>query len=278
MAILLALIAAVAYGLSDFVGGVASRRVTAWQVAFLGSLSGGLIGLAVSPFFDGSPTGADFAWSVLAGVGNGIGTTFLYRGLASGRMGVVAPVSGIGAALLPVLAGVGFGERPSALAWIGVAVAFPAIWLVAQEAADPEPRTGGGSGVIDGLLAGAGFGTLFVALERFGDDAGLVPLATNQLLAALVIAAAAAVSGQAWLPRERAAAWGAVCGVLAFTATLLFLFSTHYGFLSVTAVITSLYPAFTVLLAAVALKERIHRTQLIGLMLSGAAVILVAVG
>ena len=106
MTVLLALSGAVFYGLSDFVGGIASRRTSAWSVALTAALSGAVFVLLGGLALDSDPTRQDLVWGVLAGVGNGFGTAFLYRGLSSGRMGVVAPVSGVGAAVLPVVVGV----------------------------------------------------------------------------------------------------------------------------------------------------------------------------
>ena len=133
MAILLSLLAATSYGLADFVGGVTSKRVSPWSVALVAQLGGAVLVFLVTLWVPGSPTAADLAWSVVAGLGNGFGTAFLYRGLSAGRMGVVAPVSGVGAALVPVAVGVLTGERPSALVWVGILLALPGIWLVARE-------------------------------------------------------------------------------------------------------------------------------------------------
>lgn len=277
MAILLSLASAAAYGLSDFLGGVYSKRVGPWTIAFLGALTAAVLVGGFSLLVDGEPVLADYAWSVLAGLGNGLGTAFLYRGLSTGRMGVVAPVSGVGAAVVPVAVGLATGERPGAVVWVGIAVALPAIWLVASEPRASEaslPR----SGLLDGVLAGLGFGTLFSALAQIPEEAGFLPLAANQLVATAVIAAIAVATRSPWLPREAAAYAGALCGALGALATALFLVATQSGYLTVTAVITSLYPAFTVLLAFLVLREHVHRGQAIGLGLCAVAVALVAGG
>ena len=280
IAILLALGAAVSYGLSDFVGGVFSKRASPWAVAFVGQVAGGVLMLGLAMVVAGDATGPDLGWAVLAGVGNGLGTVFLYRGLSSGRMGVVAPVSGVGAALLPVAVGLLGGERPAVLVWLGIVAAMPGIWLVAREPAGEDVTGGvpGGSGVLDGVLAGLGFGTLFAALSQIPESAGLSPLAVNQLVGATVIVLAATAARAAWVPQSRAAYGGVVNGVLGATATVAFLLATQQGFLTVTAVLASLYPAFTVLLAATVLREHVHRWQAVGLVLCGAAVTLVAAG
>ncbi len=185
MAILLSLLSAVSYGLADFVGGVTSKRTSPWAVALVAQFGGAALILPVALAAPGSPTGADLAWGAVAGLGNGFGTAFLYRGLSSGRMGVVAPVSGVGAAMVPVAVGVLTGERPALLVWLGIALALPGIWLVAREpATGPGPL---GAGLTDGILAGLGFGSLFAALAQVHEGAGLLPLALNQVVAGAVV-------------------------------------------------------------------------------------------
>jgi uncharacterized membrane protein len=273
----LCLLAAAAYGLSDYVGGVASRGVSPWAVAFVGQLVGCVAVLLTATRVAGDVAPSTWAWAVLAGVGNGVGTAFLYRGLAAGRMGVVAPVSAVGAALVPVVVGLLTGERPGLLVALGLLAAVPGIWLVASEpaGAGDGPR---GPGVLDGVVAGLGFGTLFVALAQVPQEAGLLPLALNLGVGAGVVAALATVLRAAWLPRVRRAWLGSVSGSLGALATGLFMVATRSGDLSVSAVLVSLYPAFTVLLATVLLREAVHRTQAMGLGLCALTVVLVAAG
>jgi len=274
--VLLALLAAASYGLSDFNGGWVAKRVNAWTVALASQSAGAVVTSGIALAVGGHPSGADFGWALLAGLGNGIGTAFLYRGLSSGRMGVVAPASGVSAALVPVVVGVAIGERPGTLVWIGIAAAFPAIWFVSRQPS--SPAQGGSGGLMDGVVAGLGFGTLFVALSQVSEGAGLLPLALNQAVGGLTIISMALVLHQPWLPRERRAWLGAVSGILGALATGLFMVASRGGNLTVAAVVVSLYPAFTVLLAALLLREHVHRTQAIGLAMCAVAVALVAAG
>jgi len=276
MAVLLSLLAALSYGLADFCGGMASKRASVWGVALLASVAGSVLVLAASVVMGGDSTGADIWWGSAAGVGNGFGTLFLYRGLSSGRMGVVAPVSGVGAAVIPVVVGVLLGERPAALVWAGIVLALPAIWLVAREPTGPSVASPGG--LVDGGLAGLGFGFLFVALGQVSEDAGLAPLAADQIVSAVVIVLVASMLRQPWRPRRPAVLGGVLAGTLSVGATLCFLLATRVGFLSVTSVLTSLYPAFTVLLAATVLREHVHRAQAVGLLMCAVAVSFVAAG
>ncbi|HEY3015522.1 MAG TPA: EamA family transporter [Nocardioides sp.] len=275
MGVVLALAAAAAYGLSDFVGGLASRRTTAWPVAFLAGVGGLLGALLLALSRDGDPSASDLAWGALSGLGSGLGSAFLYRGLAAGRMGVVAPVSAVGAAVVPVVVGVATGERPTALVWLGIVAALPGIWLVSQE---PDSAGGLAAGLLDGVLAGLGFGLLFSAMGQVPASAGFWPLVVSQGTGSVAIAVTAVVLGASWRPTARSQLWGLAAGLLASAAVLCFLLATQGGLLAVAAVLTSLYPAFTVLLATLVLHERVHRAQGVGLGLCAVAVALVATG
>jgi drug/metabolite transporter (DMT)-like permease len=280
VSVLLALGAATMYGLSDFLGGVLSRRTSVWQVAFVVQLSGATILALVAMASGGDPDGAALAWGAVSGVGSGLGTAFLYRGLANGRMSVVAPLSAVGAAALPVLVGVVTGERPSALAWLGIVCALPAIWLIA--AGEGDENVGGGhvarasTGVLDGMVAGIGFGFLFVALGQVSEGSGLLPATLGLAVSVVVIAVLASVLRQGWVPRDRYAATSVTVGVASAAATMLFQLATQSGLLAFASVLSSLYPAFTILLAVVVLREHIHPGQALGLALAAGAVTLVS--
>lgn len=279
MVIALALGAALMYGVSDFMAGLASRRASLWAVAVVTQGTAlVLIGLAAI-ILPGRPEMADLLWGAVAGVGMGGGTGFLYRGLSSARMGIVAPLSAVGAALLPVVVGLATGERPPLLTWVGMAAAIPAIWLVSSSAdggATAEGRFG--EGVIDGLLAGIGFGVMFAALGQVPEEAGLFPVAVADVTSVPAVIVLAAALRQDWVPRERLSWWGMPVGALVAAASVLYLFATQTGLLAVAAVITSLYPVFTILLAATILRERVHGPQAVGLVLAGVAVSLIAIG
>jgi len=277
MTVLLALVAAFFYGLSDFLGGVLSRRTSVWPVGLLACTGATAGSVLIAVFGSGDPTRADLAWALLAGVGSGAGTAFLYRGLASGRMGVVAPVSAVGAVLVPLVAGVAGGERPAVVGWLGIALALPGIWLVSREdGSRPTGTTSGSSGLLDGVLAGLGFGLLFAVLGQVPPEAGYWPLVGTQVVSVLSLAVVAIALGGDPLPRSRADLGGLLAGALASLAVLFFLLATSHGLLSIAAVITSLYPAFTVMFAVTVLREHIHRAQSLGLAFCAASVVLVS--
>lgn len=276
--VLLALSSALGYGLSDFIGGLAARRTSAWPVAFLSAVGGLLGALALAFALAGDPTRSDLWWGALAGIGSGAGGAFLYRGFAAGRMGVVAPVSAVGAALLPVAVGVAGGERPSLLVWLGIAAAVPGIWLVSREPAVDGAARESAAGVLDGVVAGLGFGLLFAAMGQVPAGAGYWPLVVAQAVALGAVAMTAAVLRTRWWPTASTEWWGLAAGVCASAAVLGFVLAVQRGLLAVAAVLTSLYPAFTILLAATVVKEHVHRGQAVGLALCAVAVGLVAGG
>lgn len=275
MAIILSLVSALSYGISDFLGGIFAKRAPAWQIAVVGQSSSGVLSILAAFVIGGSPTTHDLVFGALAGLGGGFGAAFLYRGLATARMSVVAPLSGVGTALIPVAVGLTTGDRPSAMALTGVVFAFPAIALISRVSDDSAAHR---SGVLDGILAGVGFGLLFAFLGQVGDEGGLYPLALSQVTSILSVILTAVVLRQSWVPRERAAWNAVVMGPLGVVAQGAFLYAIQHGLLSVVSVISSLYPASTVLLAAVILRERVQRWQGVGLVLAALAVALVAAG
>lgn len=272
--VVLSLCSAVAYGLSDFLGGLFARRANVWAVSAASQGAAAMLTALLVAGNLGEPGSAALAWGVLGGLGSGAGNVLIYRGLAQGRMAVVAPISAIAAAALPVLVGFATGERPGIAQATGVLVAMPAIWLVSGGMAGL--RHSNRADVVAGLLAGLGFGVQFSALGQVPPEAGLTPLAVSQVVSASSIVIGAAAISESWLPRDRFSRLGAVAGVLAGIATICFQLAVQSGMLTIAGALASLYPAATVLLAAVVLHEPIVRAQGIGLALGLAAVVLIA--
>lgn len=305
MALVLGLAAALAYGASDFVGGLLARRFSAVQVATVGQVVASVGVLLAVPLT--SPAGAStasLAWGAAAGAGSALGSLALYRGLARGQMAVVAPLSGLVAAALPATAGFVLGERPSPVAVAGILLALPAVWLVSTpstgrtEAADTgrhsrtqAARTGrrsppeaadavrrGTAGTADGLLAGLGFGLLFFGLDRAGTAGGLWPVAAAQVSSVALLSITALAVGAPLWPRRGLLTGAVAAGALAGGATVLYFFAAGTSLVAVAAVVTSLYPAATVVLARLVLGERFSRSQAVGLGLATVAVVLIVAG
>lgn len=282
MTVLLALISAAGWGVSDFFGGVFSKRHGAWVTTVAVQL-GALAGTAVAVLLlGGSPTRSDWAWGAAAGLGVGAGTAYLYRGLSTGRMGVVAPVSAVGAAVVPIVVGVSTGERPGLTAAAGIVLALPAIWLIASMDGGSADVAGGdgvalrSAGLLDGVLAGVGFGAGFACIDRFQPAAELTPLLATQVVSLVPVIALARWTGQPFWPRGRPAWIGFIIGPLGTLANACILWALQTGLLSVVSVLVALYPAVTVALAAAVLREHIHRTQALGLGLAAVAVTLIS--
>jgi len=277
LAIVLALASAVGYGSSDFAAGLASRSAPVIQITLLASAISAVFVAAALPFAASpGPTAAALAWGFVAGIGGTLGAFALYLGFRHAAFSVAGPLSAVASAGFSVLAGLLFGERPTPLALTGIVLALPAIVGVSvsaggeaaeEDARPPETSATGrqAAGVVYGLVAGAFFALLFIGLDRAGSGSGLWP-----------VAAAAVRSFR--LCGGRARLLAAITGVAGAAGTILFFVATHHGFLAVTAVLTSLYPAVTIVLARVTLGERLTGLRLAGLGLAGVCVSLIAIG
>jgi drug/metabolite transporter (DMT)-like permease len=281
IAALLCVLAAAGYGTSDFVAGLASRRLAPAAVTFgveAITLITAAAALVVS-HGDG-PSATALGWGAISGLGTAVGTLSLYRGLSVARMSVVATLSAVLTAVIPVIVGVALGEHLTLWSALGIAIAIPAIGLVSRQAdgdADPGDRSPARAGVLYGSLAGVGFALLFIALDRAGTHAGAWPLLPGQVVALILIAPFAwRAIARGGLPPRSDRTLIVVAGALSGAANLLFLAATGRGQLAIIAVLTSLYPAATVVLARAVLSERWTRIQATGLVTSFAAIVLVS--
>lgn len=283
MATLLGLVAALTYGSADFVGGLASKRSSAGSVVVVSQLAGGVVLAAALLLLPPATLSARALWfGAAAGVTGGAGVLLLYRALAVGRMSVVAPVTAVEAATVPVAVGLLLGERPAALAVVGVVVALVAIVLVSSvpQAAGDADRSAtappGRPGLVDALGAGLAFGLFFVVFDQIPAAAGLWPLVVGRVVSMALVAALTLLTGQSLRPRVGTVRLIVGAGVLDMVANVLYLLATQRGLLSVVAVLVSLYPASTVVLARIVLRERLARPQIAGLGAAAAGVALIA--
>jgi drug/metabolite transporter (DMT)-like permease len=277
------------WGTADFFGGIQSRRLPALSVV-VWSQAAGALALAVALAVQGRPpTPSGFAWGLAAGAGSGVALLLFYRGLAEGAMSVVAPIAACGA-VVPVLVAPVRGERPSALAVLGIAAAVAGVVLVSRS---PDPRQhpapeGPGRGAPARVLslalgAALGFGLYFVFVDAGTATAGASPLwvvaggRASSLLVLVGIALAGRRAEAAW-PGGRRIVPVALVGIADTSANLLFALAATSGNLAVVGVLGSLYPVATVVLARWLLRERLSAGQNAGVLLALTGVGLLAAG
>jgi drug/metabolite transporter (DMT)-like permease len=279
LAVALALGSSLAWGISDFLGGLKSRSVALLTVLLV-SQGTALILASVLVISRGEapPGGAFLVYAALAGLSETLGVAALYRGLAVGVMSIVAPIAAT-APVVPVVVGIVLGELPAALQAAGIALAVLGIVATAcrRRSAD-VPRAVIASSVLFGLLTAIGFGSFYVAMDAASE--GEIPWA---LLVARLTAVGIFV-GVIVLARSRIAARRsdlpviASIGVLVIAADSMYATATTHGLLSVVAVLSTLYPVVTIALARAYLNERIERAQQLGIAMTLCGVVAIAAG
>ena len=275
MAIILALISSALFGAGDFLGGAASRRTHVLVVVGASHVVGLFLILLVTPFMADTITLRDLGIGGIAGIAGVVGITFLYHSLSRGPMAVVAPIAAVSNAAVPALWGIYSGDRLSGPQLVGVVLGLAAILLVSR-VSNEETSTGTTTPSLVGvaLLSGVGFGGFFICMDLTAEATTPWPLVSARVVSAGIALILLARMGRSPIPR-RDEARGAIvgAGVLDMTANLAILVAVHHGMLSLVAVLGSLYPASTVLLARYVLQERMARTQVVGLVVA-----LVAIG
>jgi drug/metabolite transporter (DMT)-like permease len=269
-----ALAAAAAWGSGDFTGGLVARRVGPVYTVLI-SYAVGLLALVIlalawrEPF----PASTDLMWGALAGVSGMVGLGFLLRGFTTGRMGIVAPVSAVLAATLPVVFAALTEGWPHALQLLGFAVALAGIWLLAR----PEPLGGRPAGLGMALLAGLAFGGFFILLDQINQEAFFWPLVAGRLAGCALLLGFALVTRARRPAGALRAALGllALAGVLDAGGNLFFLLAIQSGRLDVAAVLGSLYPAVTAVLARLLAREHMTRLQSAGVAAAVLAIVLI---
>lgn len=276
MAVLLALGCAVVYGAADFLGGLASRKTSVFGVVAFSQVIGLVALLALLPWLGGPVEAADLWWGAASGLAGAAGLVVFFRTLARGVMSVIAPVTAVSAAAVPVLVGLLTGDRIGTWSAVGIALALAAVVLVSAEGglralSQARPAT-----LLPALLAGSMFGIFFVLLDRTSDESGLTPLVTARLASVALVVALALATRQSLRVTRVALPLVAASGVGDMTANALFLLATQQdGQLAITGVLASLYPVSTVVLAQLVLRERLVGAQVAGLGAAVAAVVLI---
>ncbi len=276
LVVLLGLLSAASWGAGDFGGGLLSRRAPLFGVVAVTQLVGLLVALALAIVRgEAVPQGSDLGWSLAAGVTGMIGISSLYRGLAVGRMGVVAPTVGVIGATIPVVVGFVLEGVPQPAAVAGILAALAAVVLVTRA---PGHQPEQASGFVWGLLAGLAIGGFNVAIGQISGAATFAPLVVMRMVQAAMVAVVIVVWRQPW----RLDGWTVrrvlLIGVLDMGGNVGFIAAAQTGALAIAAVLSSLYPVVTVLLAVSLLHERMTRSHLAGVALTALAIALIGAG
>jgi drug/metabolite transporter (DMT)-like permease len=266
--------AAISWGAGDFSGGLASKKSNVYGVV-LGAHAVGLIFTAAVAILWGDPWPGMHAmwWGFSAGLSGGVGLVSLYRSLAIGTMGINAPVASVVTGILPVAFTFLTLGLPGRLQLAGFALALISIWLIAM----PSGDLGRPKGIELALLAGVGFSGFLVCIRMAGQVSKFWPLVGARIGSLVLMTAFILITRVDWKPQR--GAWPSLvsCGVFDSLGNFLFVYAATRGRLDVAAVLSSLYPASTLILARVILKERIARLQAFGIALALASVALIAV-
>jgi drug/metabolite transporter (DMT)-like permease len=275
--VVLGLLAAVLYGVGDFLGGFTARRASAVTVLLYSYPVGAVLMTLLLPAFPGVVTGRVALFGILGGACGLVGVVILYHLMTVAPMNVVSPVTAVLAALVPVVLGVAVGERPRTLAWIGVAAGLLAVVLVSRTSEDHPTGQVSLRVLLLAAVSGLGFGLYFVFLARAGNGSGLWPLVVSRVASALLIVPLAVQRRAVIRLRTGTLALVAAAGACDAGANMAFLLATRHGLLALAGVLTSLYPAVTVLLAITLLHEHTSSVQRAGLALAAASVVLITV-
>jgi drug/metabolite transporter (DMT)-like permease len=276
VAVVLALASAVVYGAADFLGGLASRRTSVFGVVALSQVVGLAALLALLPWLGGPVEGADLAWGAASGLAGAGGLVVFFRALARGVMSVIAPVTAVTAAAVPVLVGLLYGNTIGGWAAVGIGLALMAVVLVSAEGGLSALRSARPAALAPALVAGSLFGLFFVLLDRTSTDSGLTPLVAARIASVALVVVLALAGRQPLRVTRPALPLVAVSGLGDMSANALFLLATQAdGQLAITGVLASLYPVTTVVLAQLVLRERLVGAQVAGLLSAVGAVVLI---
>jgi len=267
------------WGTSDFAGGYGARRANAFVLAAFSHVCAFALMFTIALAQHGAfPSRSSVLWALLAGAIGGFSLAIFYRALASGQMGLTAPIGALMGAAIPALADIAMEGAPRRWTIAGFVLAIVAIWLITRpEGSGENDASGHPKGVAMAAVAGVGFAGFYLCIHQaHGSSAWIAVVSRVGSLGATAMAVAASRAPLA-LDRPRAAL-GVLAGFLDISASALFIFASQRGRLDEAVVITSLYPAITVLLARFVLKEHFSRWKFVGLLAALAAVPLIAAG
>ena len=279
LTVVIGLSSALIYGSADFLGGLAARRMSAVLVTAIAALAGLVLLLIGLLIVGGTWSAQAVMLGAISGVSGTIAVGLLYACLAVGPMSILSPITAIVSAVVPLTVGLVGGERLGSIGYIALGLAFVAIIMVGfvpeKAAVRPSLRA-----VLMAIGSGAAIGTFLIIIDAAPDDSGLIPLVLNRAVNATIMFTIVAIMVVVARLRKRGPAHGMwrdgirlaiACGVTDAIANVGLLIGLRVGDLSVMAVLTALYPAGTIILASVVLKERIAPVQYAGLVLAVAA-------
>ena len=267
------------YGAADFLGGFASKRASTLSVLVLSQVvSVATVLIAMCVFPSATVHAADVAWGAGAGLIGGAGLVLFYRGLAVGTMSVFAPITGVAAIAVPVLAGLVEGERPRATPFVGILLAAIAVVPRSADGRISIRAAIPGREIATALMAGVAFGCFYVAIKNASPAAGLWPLLAARSMSLVAFAAVGLATGRAVRASRAVLPIIVWTGLVDMLANICFLLALDRGMLSVVGTLVSLYPVTTVVLARIVLRERLGPVQGLGLGVATVAVGLMSLG
>ncbi|MDX9959677.1 MAG: EamA family transporter [Spirochaetia bacterium] len=280
MFLFFAIVSALFYGLGDFSGGYAASKSRILSVLVVSQVFGlATAAIALTTMGPGLPGGADLIWGLVGGLAGALGIVTLYRGIATGVVAIVSPTAALLSSILPLGVGLLLGDRPGILAIVGIVLCVPAVLLLSSGPADTgADKARVRSSLYHGIVAGLGFGLFYVALSRPGVNSGFWPLVAART-ASIAVALFILLARREPLVLNKGSRMPAVlAGILDMVANIFFVLASSAGMLSIVAIVVSLYPAPTVLMARVVFKERITPVRWVGLGLSLAGLALISLG
>ncbi|MBN2149683.1 MAG: DMT family transporter [Anaerolineales bacterium] len=274
--VLLGLAAALTWGAGDFAGGIASRRSNPIRVVLAAEWIGGIL-LIPLPFLfhEPLPPTRDLLYSIVASLLGSVGLILLYRSLAEGKMSIAAPVSALLAAVLPVVVGAWTQGFPGIIKLVGFLLALAAIWLISGGGVSPIFKAHLASLRLP-LISGITFGFYFILMHAASQQATFWPLLSARLASSVGLSLYVLMRPPAQSLPRKVMPIVVVCGAMDVTANLMYVLAGQAGRLDIAAVLGSLYPGTTVILAWFLLKERINRLQAVGIVAALSAIVLIA--
>jgi drug/metabolite transporter (DMT)-like permease len=254
-----------------------ARRTTAVTTLLWSYPVGAVLMAALLPAFGGHYTSRAGLFGILGGCAGLLGVIVLYSLMTMAPINIVSPVSAVSAAIVPVAVGVAIGERPATTAWVGIVLGLLAVVLVSRTSENHPHGRVAPSLILLAVLSGVGFGLYFVFLDRAGSGTGLWPLLVSRIASAVLIVPIAAARSAIRTVRGRTLAIVVLAGSCDALANFCFLLAARAGLLSIASVLTSLYPATTVLLAMGLLHEHATKVQRAGLLLAAGSIALITI-